>query len=164
MGQRVDASNNEVTSVEFPQGHVLEAEAVFCANCGDPGSETSPPQGYAPVVYAEDNWIDVGRELTCGIYCAAKCAGLDEKDAQLARAAKTQLELRAQGLDEEADADKEWVEEIAANSDAYPFVPALEEVATEDTRQVDTTPEESEGESLDWDQLVKDLGLKGGER
>lgn len=109
MGARVEGSSNAATTT--PAGD----EAIYCASCGD------GDQGYAPVEYAENNWIDVEGALCCSVLCAARQSGMSEADADLARG------IAADG----GDSDREDT----------PFAAPLGAALDEDTHEHDQTAE-----------------------
>jgi hypothetical protein len=167
MGRRVDNARNEVVSVDHPDGRLAAEEAVFCAHDGQPDGD--PPQGYAPVEYAERNWIEVDGQLCCSIYCAAKVAGLTEEQAQLARGAAARANLRAEGYDELADTDERLVKAMVAEEHLdrtdperqYPLAARLADLATEDTAEHGIPPQD-EGVSADqelFEQITSDSDL-----
>lgn len=172
MGERVDAAQNEVMAVENidpATGRNIGApEAIFCPNCGDVGgadftneetgySGTTRPQGFAPVDAAEELWIEVDGQLCCGVYCAAKVAGLSEKQAQLARGMKTRMEMRKAGLDELADLDEQHIQAILdGEAQSVPF----EHVADEDTHDIDTTVDREGANDLsaEFEEILRQMG------
>lgn len=172
MGERVDAAQNEVVAVEnidHATGRNIGApEAIFCTNCGDMGgaeftneetgySGTTSPQGYAPVADAEEQWIEVDGQLCCGVYCAAKVAGLSEKQAQLARGMKTRMEMRKAGFGELADLDEQHIQAILdGEAQSVPF----EHVADEDTHDIDTTPDNEGANELsaEFEEILRQMG------
>ena len=92
MGERVDSASNEVRDFGGTEG-------ILCPNCGGESEEIrdddgnlvkraheSGYEGWAAVDFAEANWREVGGELYCSAYCAAKGEGADEDAAQNARA------------------------------------------------------------------------------
>ena len=163
MGERVDSATNKKADLsEHPVGMLATEEAVFCVTCGTPDDES--PQGFAPVDYAEANWVAVGRALACSIYCAAKEAGFTEEQAQLARAKKTQLDLREAGLEAQADHDEALVNDVLENPQNHPFAPAFEDVASPEATdhgvEADTQASALEDE---FDAIVKQLKDEGGE-
>lgn len=148
MGQKVDSSSN-----------VVHGDFVLCANCGRE-DDVHPDgfQGHAPVDYAEDNWIDVGRKLTCSIYCAAKVADFSEEEAQIARAKKTQADLRKAGDEEAADRDAEYVQALAERNEDFPYAPPLDAVADESDHPHNLTVEASEDDiDSEWEEIRKAL-------
>jgi hypothetical protein len=150
MGSRVDASSNKV-----------EGDFVLCANCGRP-DDVHPDgfNGHAPLEYAEENWVDVNRELACSIYCAAKLSGMSEEEAQLARAMKTRMDMRAEGMDDLADADEAYIQDIQDNPENHPFIPGLDAVADEDTHEHDQSAESMDTGDIDaeWAEVRRQMG------
>lgn len=174
MGERVNQAQNEVKKVQ------ATPEAIFCPNCGNPDDSVMTrvddegndyethigPTGYAPADYAEGHWIEVDGWLCCSIYCAAKVRGASEEQAQLARGLKTRLDMRADGREEEADADEAYVKDMLENPEQYPLVAQLDEIADEDTHEKVLARVEGESSTSDIDeefsQLMEDLKTEEG--
>lgn len=175
MGQRIDAAANEVKSVSAAPG---AREAIFCPNCGDEdgftmtrqdddGNEYTteiPPSGYAPVAFAETDWIEVDGSLYCSIYCAAKGAGLTEEQAQLARSEKTRMDLREDGRDDLADLDERRVAAIIERPEDFPLAARLQDIADEDDHPHDQTVDATEGAQEEQERFEQIIGgLRRGE-
>lgn len=104
MGERVDSASNR-------REEIGGVDSIFCPHCGgDSDAHPTGAVGHAPVDAAERRWLQVNGHLACSVYCASKHLGLSEKEAQLNRAAKTRANMRAEGLEGEADQDERVVE------------------------------------------------------